>query len=83
MSLVMSLQRDVPIIARPKCAGGDMKPTAYTVNDACRLPGIGRAMFYKLAKEGTIKTRKLGTRTLVLAKDLEEFVNGLPAGPGA
>ncbi|ODT80951.1 MAG: hypothetical protein ABS76_14280 [Pelagibacterium sp. SCN 64-44] len=60
-----------------------MEPIAYTVNDACRLLRIGRTTFYRLAKAGTIKTRKLGTRTLVLTKDLEQLVDSLPLGPGA
>jgi excisionase family DNA binding protein len=57
-----------------------MTPLAYSVNDALRLLGIGRTKFYALVKNGAIPTRKLGTRTLVLAKDLEAFIDGLPAG---
>ncbi|OAM77649.1 hypothetical protein A3840_08895 [Devosia elaeis] len=59
-----------------------MIPIAYGVSDTCRLLGIGRTTFYRLAKEGTIKTRKLGARTVVLAKDLEMMLSSLPPGPG-
>ena len=59
-----------------------MIPMAYSVNDACRLLGIGRTAFYRLAKDGTIKTRKLGVRTVVLAMDLEMMLDSLPPGPG-
>jgi excisionase family DNA binding protein len=40
--------------------------------------GIGRDKFYDLIREGKLPARKLGRRTLILAADLDAFLEALP-----
>lgn len=51
---------------------------AVTINDAVRISGIKRSTLYLLFKDGAIKPRKNGKRTLVLVADLEAYLNSLP-----
>lgn len=39
---------------------------------------LGKGSIYKWIKDGTLKCRKLGRRTVVLRNDLEDFINDLP-----
>lgn len=55
-----------------------MKQVAYSVSEVLKTVGISRTTFYALAKSGQIKVRKLGTRSFVLAKDLDAWLDSLP-----
>lgn len=55
-----------------------MKPAAYSVPDVLKMIGISRTTFYQLAKSGQITIRKVGTRSFVLAKDLDAWLDSLP-----
>ena len=57
---------------------GPMKPVAYSVSQVLALVGISRTTFYALVKAGKIPVRKVGTRSFVLAKDLESWLESLP-----
>jgi excisionase family DNA binding protein len=67
--------------ARPsRFAGGKrrMKPVAYSVPDVLKMIGISRTTLYQLVKTGKLKVRKVGTRSVILSKDLEEWLESLP-----
>lgn len=52
-----------------------------SVTDARKtLGGLGVTKFYELANDPSnpISIKKIGTRSLVLASDIAEFVSGLP-----
>jgi excisionase family DNA binding protein len=51
----------------------------YTINDCCRLLGLGRTKFYQLAAKGEIPVRKVGKKSLVAAADLRRWADCLPA----
>ena len=51
---------------------------AYSVPEALSKLGIGRDKLYKVIREGLLPARKLGRRTLILASDLEAFLQSLP-----
>ena len=51
---------------------------ALTCREACRLTGIGRTKLYDEIREGRLKARKLGSRTLILADDLAAWLQNLP-----
>lgn len=53
-------------------------PLAHTIKDACALTGLGRSTIYSAIKEGRLKPRKCGNRTLILHDDLRAFVIALP-----
>lgn len=49
---------------------------ACSPDEAATLLGIGRTNFYKLVKDGRIKTVKLGKRTLVPLDPLRKMLAG-------
>ena len=51
---------------------------AYSVHDSTRVSGVGRTTTFNAIRAGHLKVRKLGRRTLILKKDLEEWLNSLP-----
>ena len=53
-------------------------PLAYSVDEALAKLGIGRDFFYRLIREKRLPARKLGKRTLILASDLDAFLEALP-----
>ena len=57
-----------------------MQKHAYTVNEALREIGIGRSKLYAEIKAGKLTPRKIGKKTIFLAKDLQEYLEALPKG---
>ena len=53
---------------------------AYTVAQFCRQFGVSRSTFYRMIRDGEIRTKKLGARTLVRAEDAKEWLDSLPDG---
>ena len=53
---------------------------AYSIKEFVKAFGIGRSKFYEEVKAGRIKTRKVGSRTLVAAVDAEAWLKSLPLG---
>ena len=51
---------------------------AHSVNELVKNTGLGKTNLYQLIKDGELKAKKLGKRTLVLDSDLNEFLNNLP-----
>jgi excisionase family DNA binding protein len=47
---------------------------SYTVNEAVAASGIGRTKLYDLIRAGELKPAKIGTRTLILRRDLEGMI---------
>ena len=56
-----------------------MQKTAYTVNELMHEIGIGRSKLYAEIKAGNLRPRKIGKRTIFLARDVEEYLEGLPS----
>ena len=50
----------------------------YTIAQAAKASGAGRSTLYVEMKEGRLKARKLGRRTIVLASDLAAWLAALP-----
>ena len=57
-----------------------MQKLTLTVQEARKLTGLSRTTLYKLFSSGKLTPRKVGKRTLILAAELDAFVNSLPAG---
>jgi excisionase family DNA binding protein len=57
-----------------------VEPKAYTIPMITAATGIGRPKIYEYISKGKLKVKQAGGRTLVLAKDLDEFLENLPEG---
>ncbi|SFU20998.1 helix-turn-helix domain-containing protein [Mesorhizobium sp. YR577] len=56
-----------------------MTKISVTIPEAVQMTGIGRSSLYTLFREGKIRPRKSGKRTLLLVEDLKRYVENLPA----
>jgi excisionase family DNA binding protein len=56
---------------------------ANTIKAITERAGISRATVYRHIKNGTLKARKLGGRTVILEEDFEALLNSLPPVPFA
>ena len=52
-----------------------MERQAYTVADAATTLGISRTTLYELVNAGVIPTFSIGTKPLITAQALEDFVD--------
>ena len=52
------------------------RPTV-TVNEFCKLIGIGRSTAYKAIAAGDIKPRKYGKRTFITQDEVTRFVDNM------
>jgi excisionase family DNA binding protein len=56
----------------------NIQPKALSIEHACRVSGLGKTKLYELIGAGTLKSRKVGRRRLILLTDLSEFLQSLP-----
>jgi excisionase family DNA binding protein len=51
---------------------------SYSPVEAAKVLGVSRAYMYVLLARGEIPARKIGTRTLIAATDLQAFLDRAP-----
>ena len=51
---------------------------AFTIAEAVEAGAGSRTMIYEALKIGALKARKRGKRTIILAADLDEYLQNLP-----
>ncbi len=51
---------------------------AYSIGGSCEVSAVGRTKTYEAIGSGALIARKVGRRTVILHKDLENWLNGLP-----
>ena len=59
-----------------------MDKKAYSVAEAAPILGISRTTLYELIDEGLIDTYSIGSKTLITAQALEDFVDFQYMGGG-
>ena len=52
---------------------------ALSIADAVRASGLGRSTLYLAISRRELLARKVGRRTVILRRDLEQFLAALPA----
>ena len=50
---------------------------SYSVDETCKITGLGRTKLYDAINNGSLPARKFGKRTIILRADLEKFLNSL------
>jgi excisionase family DNA binding protein len=62
-----------------------LRPTmdrlAFTVPEAAALSSLGQTSLYKAIRQGRLRIRKYGTRTIIMRTDLASFLENLPDEP--
>ncbi|WP_225648637.1 helix-turn-helix domain-containing protein [Bradyrhizobium australafricanum] len=53
---------------------------ALTVPEVAALTSLGQTSVYKAIREGRLRIRKYGTRTIITRADLASFLENLPDG---
>jgi excisionase family DNA binding protein len=51
---------------------------ALSVEQAADAAPVGRTKLYEAIRDGRLKTRKSGRRTVILIDDFKQFLNSLP-----
>jgi hypothetical protein len=67
-----------PAIDQSATTGG-----AMSVVEFCRWACIGRTKTYDEAKAGRLQLRKIGSKTVILRTDAEQWLRSLPTAPAA
>lgn len=49
-------------------------PLSYRVEEAAKALGIGRTFVFHLIKQGQLKAVKIGRRTLIPVREVEDFL---------
>jgi excisionase family DNA binding protein len=62
-----------------------LRPTmdrlAFTVAEAAALSSLGQTSLYKAIRQGRLRIRKYGMRTIIMRTDLASFLENLPDEP--
>ena len=59
-----------------------MTKLAYTIDQAVDQGAGSRTIVYEAINAGTLKAKKRGKRTIILAADLIQYLESLPDFPG-
>ena len=58
-----------------------MEKLAYTIDEAVDQGAGSRTIVYEAINAGTLKAKKRGKRTVILAADLHQYLESLPDFP--
>jgi excisionase family DNA binding protein len=69
----MQPQRAAELKARPRRVAAP-EPLAATIDDTCRITGLGKTSIYELIAQGKLKSVAIGRRRLVLMRSIEALL---------
>jgi hypothetical protein len=55
-----------------------MEKLGFTIPEASEVSSLGQTSIYKAIREGKLRCRKYGTRTIITRGDLTAFLDNLP-----
>ena len=58
---------------------GPVERFAYSIEEVTKVTGLGRSYIYEEIRDGRLRIRKAGRRSLVLPDDLKAWLASLPA----
>lgn len=61
-----------------KSRSRELQSEGLTLDEASVVSGIGRTKLYEAIRDGLLKARKFGHRTIILRRDLLRFLATLP-----
>jgi hypothetical protein len=61
----------------------DKAPLAHDIGDVVRITSFGRTSVFAAIKDGSLKARKFGRRTIILDEDLRAWLASLPVREAA
>lgn len=50
---------------------------SFSIEEACKVTGLGRTKLYEAINKGLLPAKKYGKRTIILKEDIEEFLANL------
>ena len=74
--------RATSMAKRESILGSGVEKLGLTVPEAAALCSLGQTSIYKAIREGRLRIRKYGTRTIIMRADLASFLENLPHEPG-
>ena len=57
-----------------------MNKVAYSIDEAVTATGLSRTTIYEAIADGRLRRKKAGRRTIILATELQRFLEKLPEG---
>jgi excisionase family DNA binding protein len=71
-------RQSVAVAARESIPRTPIEKLAFTIREAAQLSSLGQTSIYKAIREGRLRSRKYGTRTIIARTDLLSFLDNLP-----
>lgn len=66
-----------PLPVHQHAQTGQPDRKSYSIKEVGALIGVGRTTIYEMIKDGELRAVKSGRRTIVLARDLESWIENL------
>jgi excisionase family DNA binding protein len=55
-----------------------LEKLGFSIDEFCKLSGLGRTFIYQAIADGKLVARKAGSRTILLPPDARAYLEGLP-----
>jgi excisionase family DNA binding protein len=75
------LKRQMRMAKRESMLRPALEKLGFTVPEAAALSSLGQTSIYKAIRQGRLRMRKYGTRTIITRTDLVSFLENLPDEP--